>query len=67
VPALTNSNTVGLSWTDGAGNGGAAVIDYRVSYNEGSGTDFVTLESNIVSLPFSALPLDVGVTYTFKV
>jgi hypothetical protein len=48
-------------------NGGSIVIDYRVSFNNGTGTAFFTLDSNIVSLPYIAKPLTVGVTYIFKV
>lgn len=33
VPAITSSDTVGLTWTNGLNDGGSAVIDYRVSYN----------------------------------
>jgi hypothetical protein len=52
VPEITNFNTIGLSWLEGLNNGGTSVIDYRVSYNMGSGTKFYTLESNIVTLPY---------------
>jgi hypothetical protein len=48
-------------------NGGSIVIDYRVSFDNGTGTTFYTLDSNIVTLPYIAKPLTVGVTYTFKV
>lgn len=60
VPSVTNFETCGLSWTDGLDNGGASVIDYRVSYNQGFGTTFYILESNIVTLPYAATPLIVG-------
>ena len=33
VPGVTNYETCGLEWDDGPDNGGAPVIDYRVSYN----------------------------------
>lgn len=67
VPLITNSNSVGLSWEDGANDGGSPVIDYRVSFKDGMSLVFVTLESNVDSLPYTALPLQVGITYTFKV
>lgn len=67
VPSVTSKDTVGLTWLEGAQNGGSPVIDYRVSYNQGYGTVFYTLESNIVDLPYSANPLVVGTEYKFKV
>jgi hypothetical protein len=67
VPGVTNRETAGLTWTDGANDGGAAVIDYRVSFNQGFGTTFYILESNILSTPYAATPLVVGTQYTFKV
>lgn len=67
VPSVTNRETAGLTWTDGASNGGAPVIDYRVSFNQGFGTTFYILESNIGTIPYAATPLVVGTQYTFKV
>jgi hypothetical protein len=67
VQAITNYNTVGLSWSNGVNNGGSTVIDYRVSYKISDDLVFYTLESNIVSLPYSASALTVGLTYMFKV
>jgi hypothetical protein len=43
------------------------VIDYQVSYDEASGTDFVILESNIVALEYTASGLVAGTAYLFKV
>lgn len=36
--AVTNSARVGIVWSAGASNGGTAVIDYRVSWDAGTGT-----------------------------
>lgn len=38
VPAVTNSEQVGLSWNEGAANGGSVVIDYKVIYGEAIGS-----------------------------
>jgi len=67
LPLITNANSVGLDWQNGANDGGSPVIDYRVSYKTGMNLEFVTLESNIVSLPYTAKPLLVGIYYAFKV
>jgi len=34
VPANTNAYQIGMSWQEGAYNGGSAVIDYQLSYSE---------------------------------
>jgi hypothetical protein len=31
--AVTNKQTIGITWTNGYSNGGSPVIDYRVSYD----------------------------------
>jgi hypothetical protein len=31
--AVTSDTTIGISWRDGASDGGASVIDYRISYD----------------------------------
>jgi hypothetical protein len=43
------------------------VIDYRVSFNGGSGSVYTTIESNIVTLPYLAVSLTPGTTYSFQV
>lgn len=68
VAQLTDQDTVGLTWSDASQTGGTPVIDYRVSYDSGEGLGvFVTLESNIINLPYSASSLAVGTSYVFKV
>lgn len=67
VVALTNAETCGMTWQNGPNNGGTPVIDYRVSFNQGFGSTFYTLESNVLTTPYEATPLVAGTTYTFKV
>ena len=43
------------------------MIDYRVSSNGGSGTVYTPLEANITTLPYLAVSLSPGTTYSFKV
>ncbi len=38
VPAITDATRIGLSWIIGAANGGTAVLDYRVNWDQGTGT-----------------------------
>lgn len=67
VPARTTGTQIGLTWSDGSNNGGTPVIDYRVSFNGGSGSVYTTIESNIVTLPYIAVSLTPGTTYSFQV
>ena len=67
VPAQTTGTQIGLTWSDGSNNGGTPVIDYRVSFNGGSGSVYTTIESNIVTLPYIAVSLTPGTTYSFIV
>ena len=67
VTALTNGQTCGLTWSAGVNNGGTPIIDYRVSFNQGFGSTFYILESNILTTPYEATPLVAGTQYTFKV
>lgn len=56
-----------LVWSQGA-DGGAPIIAYRVSYDQGTGTDtFVVLAAGITEQTYSASGLTSGVTYKFKV
>ena len=36
--ASTTRTTLGLTWTNGNSNGGQPVLDYRVSYDQGTAT-----------------------------
>jgi len=67
VPAQTTGTQIGLTWSAGSNNGGTPVIDYRVSFNGGSGSVYTTIESNIVTLPYIAVSLTPGTTYSFIV
>jgi hypothetical protein len=43
-PTVTLDTIIGFTWTDGASNGGTAVIDYDIYYDQGTATQ-VLLES----------------------
>lgn len=60
--------SIGLNWVDGTNNGGANILDYRVSFDQGLGTDtFIVLESGIPSNSYIASGLTPGEIYKFKV
>ncbi len=54
-----------ISWVSGVANGGTAVIDYRVSFDQATGI-FVELGS-VTVLAFTKTGLTKGNTYTFRV
>ena len=43
------------------------MIDYTVSFNQGSGTTFVVLASGITATSYTATGLTAGTTYAFSV
>jgi hypothetical protein len=61
------ATALGLQWSEGSFNGGSAVIDYQISYDEASGSNFVVLASNVLQTSYTAIGLVSGETYRFKV
>ena len=47
-PLVTTKSVIGFTWSDGASNGGTAVIDYRISYDQSTG-NFVVLDTGILT------------------
>ena len=64
--SLRTKSTLGLSWSQAAFNGGAAIIDYRISIAQVGGS-YSVLASNLVSPSYSATGLTAGKNYQFKV
>jgi len=67
--AVTSDTTVGISWRNGASDGGASVIDYRISYDQSVG-NYVTLAEGLTDSHYSttsSVSLIKGQTYRFKV
>lgn len=64
--AQTDSDQIGLTWDDGAANGGSVIIDYRVTYDSGSG-NYVPLATGVYTKNFIATGLSAGTTYAFKI
>jgi hypothetical protein len=62
-PAITTKSIIGFSWSDGASNGGTAVIDYRISYDQSTG-NFVTLATGVTAKSYATtVALTSGRTY----
>lgn len=64
--AVTAETTIGLAWSDGVYNGASNILDYRISYDQGSG-NFVILASQVSSKSYTATGLTNGQTYSFKI
>ena len=67
---LTTSDTViRFTWSEGVNNGGTAVIDYAVYFDQGLGTNsFVLLASGVTEKAYvTTVALTSGTFYQFKV
>ena len=58
--SLRTATNLGFSWSEGATNGGSTVLDYQISYDEATGTDFVVLASGLISTDYTATDLVSG-------
>ena len=61
-----SATSISLTWTNGLADGGAPVLDYRISYDQSTG-DFVVLASSLNNALFTATGLTFGNVYKFKV
>jgi hypothetical protein len=64
--ALRTATNIGLTWTAGVSNGGSAVLDYQLNYDNGSGTANIVLASGLTGTSYTAV-LTSGTTYKFTV
>lgn len=64
--AVSTATIIGVSWSEGADDGGAPILDYQLWYDPGTGTS-VILASGITNLFYTESGLTEGTTYTFKV
>ena len=65
--AVTSASIIGLKWNNGISTGGSPIIDYRVSYDQSTGT-YIVLKTGVVARQFqTAVTLTAGATYNFRV
>lgn len=64
--AVTTEMTIGITWSEGAANGGTPVIDYRISYVLEGGSSYTQLASGITTKAYQTNTLTAGNSYTFK-
>ena len=65
--AATSASVIALTWTAPVFIGGTAVIDYRVSWDQG-GSTYAVLASSIITASYStAASLTANTVYKFKV
>ncbi len=64
---ITSASVIALTWTAPVVEGGTAVLDYRVSWDQGTGT-YDVIASGIPTASYSTTsPLAANVVYKFKV
>lgn len=66
VPLVTSAYQIGLSWSDGAHDGGSPVLDYRVSFAV-QGEANTIFSSGLINKFETVTGLTPGVTYQFVV
>jgi hypothetical protein len=66
--AITDADSIGLTWSAPVFDGGSALIDYTVEYDAASsGVTFTELASGLTDTSYTATGLTQGLTYQFKV
>jgi hypothetical protein len=58
--------TLGFSWIDGPDPGGLPIIDYKVTVTDTTNT-YNVISEYLTSTSYTALSLQIGETYSFKV
>jgi hypothetical protein len=65
VSARTASS-ITFTWSEGAADGGADLLDYRISYDQATGT-WLELVDGITATSYTVTQLTAGQTYKFKI
>lgn len=65
-PLTTSDVQIRFTWQDGASDGGIAVQDYTVFYDQGNG-NYIEVESGVTTQYYLKTDLTPGTTYAFKV
>jgi hypothetical protein len=50
---VTSGTEIGLTWVEGASNGGTAVIDFKLWYKHNDDVDFVLLEEALTTRSYT--------------
>ena len=66
VPEITTGSQIGLVWEDGAIDGGADVIDYKITWDQGTGEETVLVQF-LNAQSYTVTGLTARVTYVFKI
>merc|ERR1711937_107488 len=64
--AVTTVNKVGIIWSAGYSDGGLPVLDYRISWDQGTGS-WVVRQEGVSTTAYSAASLSMGTVYSFRV
>jgi len=67
VPSITTAYQIGLFWVAPAFNGGSAVLNYRLWYDDATGSSLTIFAETISGLSYTATGLLPGKTYEFKI
>ena len=62
----TTKTQVAFTWLAPADNGGIAIIDYSILWDQGTST-YVSLATGVTALTYTKNGLAAGTTYKFKV
>ena len=66
LPLITSGSQIGVIWSEGAMNGGAEVLDYKVWSDQATDT-FIDVGTGITATQFTITSLIAGNTYKIKV
>lgn len=64
---VTRADRIGLEWVAPSFNGGSALVDYQLWYDDASGSIDTILETSISDLTYTAIGLTQGSVYKFKI
>lgn len=64
--SITTLTILGLTWSDGLSNGGQPILDYQVSFDQGTG-DWIILQSGVTTKSFTYNGATPVLTYKFRV
>ena len=64
---VTTASVIGFTWNNGISTGGSPIIDYRITYDQSTGT-YIVLEDGILARTYqTTVLLTAGATYRFKI